>query len=164
LNDLGALILYGGALVLGVVALARRDASFRRGLRRALEQSINLLPRMIFALIAAGFIVKLIPTEVIVGYLGAESGFKGILIGSLTGLIVPSGPAVAFAIAAAFALEGASVPALVSFLTGWSVFAAHRVLIFEIPLLGAHFVRLRMLSVTALPIIAGTAAMLITSF
>ena len=98
------------------------------------------------------------------GYLGAESGFKGILIGSLTGLIVPSGPAVAFAIAAAFALEGASVPALVSFLTGWSVFAAHRVLIFEIPLLGAHFVRLRMLSVTALPIIAGTAAMLITSF
>lgn len=163
MNSVGAWILYGGAIILGGVALARRDETFKLGLRRALEQAIVILPRMIFALIAAGFIVKLIPTEIIVGYLGSESGFKGILIGSLTGLIVPSGPAVAFAIAAAFGIEGASVPALVSFLTGWSVFAAHRVLIFEIPLLGIHFVRLRMLSVVPLPILAGSIALLVTS-
>lgn len=162
MNGAGALVLYGGAILLGAIALARRDDSFRLGLIRALEQAVIILPRMIFALIAASFIVKLIPTEIIVGYLGAEAGIKGILIGSLTGLIVPSGPAVAFAIAATFALEGASVPALVAFLTGWSVFAAHRIVIFEIPLLGAHFVRLRMLSVIPLPIIAGTLALFVT--
>ncbi|MDH3533719.1 MAG: hypothetical protein OEO82_12370 [Gammaproteobacteria bacterium] len=164
MRELGGLFIYAAAIALALYTLSRRDATFRSGVQRALEQSLILLPRMIFALIAAGFIVRLIPTEIIVSYLGSEAGFRGILIGSLTGLIVPSGPAVAFAIAAAFALEGASVPALVAFLTGWSVFAAHRVIIFEIPLLGAHFLRLRMLSVMPLPIIAGTMALLVTGF
>ena len=56
------------------------------------------------------------------------------------------------------------IPALVAFLTGWSVFAAHRVLIFEIPMFGFHWVRLRMLSVVPLPVIAGALAMLVTGF
>ena len=162
MNGAGTIILYGGALVLGGISLARRDDSFRLGLVRALEQAVIIMPRMIFALITASFIVQLIPSETIVAYLGAEAGIKGILIGSLTGLIVPSGGAVAFAIAATFAFEGASAPALVSFLTGWSVFAAHRVVIFELPLLGTHFVRLRMLSVIPLPLIAGAIAMLLS--
>lgn len=162
MNDVGALFIYTAAVGFAAYAWSRRDASFSLGMRRALEQSLILLPRMIFALIAAGFIVKLIPTDIIVTYLGAGAGFKAILIGSLTGLIVPSGPAVAFAIAAAFALEGASTPGLISFLTGWSVFAAHRMVIFEIPLLGGQFVRLRLLSVLPLPVIAGTLALLAT--
>ena len=163
MNDAGALILYGGGVLLGGIAVARRDDSFRDGLSRALEQAVLILPRLIFALIAASFIVRLIPTDLIVEYLGAEAGIKGIVIGSLAGLVVPSGPAIAFAVAASFALEGASVPALVAFLTAWSVFAAHRVFIFELPLLGARFVRLRMLSVIPLPLIAGAIAMLVTS-
>ncbi len=162
MNGAGTIILYGGALVLGGIAFLRRDDSFRLGLMRALQQVAIILPRMIFALIAASFIVKLIPTELIVAYLGVDAGIKGILIGTLTSLIVPSGPPVAFAIAATFELEGASAPALVSFLTGWSVFAAHRVIIFELPLLGASFVRLRMISVMPLPLIAGAIAMLVT--
>lgn len=164
MNGIGAMFLYAAAVLLGAVALARRDSSFSSGLMRALEQSLILLPRVILAFIAATFIVKLIPTEIIVGYLGTGAGFTAILIASVTGLLVPAGPAVAFAVAAAFALEGASVPALVAFLTGWSVFAAHRVMIFEIPLLGTRFVRLRMLCVMPLPLIAGTLAMLVTAY
>ena len=163
MSGVGTIILYGGAVVLGGIALARRDDSFRLGLVRAVQRAVIILPRMIFALIAASFIVELIPHETIVAYLGAEAGLKGVLIGSLTGLIVPSGGSVAFAVAATFALEGASAPALVSFLTSWSVFAAHRVVIFEFPLLGAGFVRLRLLSVIPLPLIAGAIAMLVSS-
>jgi uncharacterized membrane protein YraQ (UPF0718 family) len=163
LINAGAVILYGGGLLLGGIAVARRDDSFRDGLLRALEQAVLIVPRLIFALIAASFIVKLIPTELIVEYLGAEADIKGIVIGSLAGLVVPAGPAVAFAVAASFALEGASVPALVSFLTAWSVFSAHRIFIFELPLLGAPFVRLRLLSVIPLPFIAGAIAALVTS-
>lgn len=161
MNDFGGIFIFLLAFVFTGIAFLRRDGSLRLGITRSIVQSFVIIPRMIFALIAAGFIVKLIPTEVIVGNLGAEAGLRAILIGSLTGLIVPAGPVVAFAIAAAFALEGASVPALVSFLTAWSVFAAHRILIFEIPMLGLHWVRLRMLAVTPLPIIAGLIALLI---
>ncbi len=162
MNGFGELVLYSAGILLGGIALARGDHSFSMGLKRALEQSLILLPRVILAFIAATFIVKLIPTEIIVGHLGAGAGFTAILIASVTGLLVPAGPAVAFAVAATFALEGASVPALIAFLTGWSVFAAHRVLIFEIPLLGARFVRLRMLCVIPLPLIAGALAMIAT--
>lgn len=163
MTDVGALFIYSLAVVLAAVALLRRDQTFAQGMERAAQQAITILPRMVFALIAAGFIVKLIPTDIIVSNLGAGAGFRGILIGSLTGLIVPSGPVTAFAIAAAFASEGASTPALISFITGWSVFAAHRVVIFEIPLLGLPFVRLRMLSVLPLPLIAGALALFATS-
>ena len=128
MDSFGAFVIYGAAVLLALLALARRDATFRAGVQRATEQALIILPRLVFALVAAGFIVVLIPTEVIVRYLGAESGMTGILIGAFTGLIVASGPAMSFAIAAAFATEGASAPALVAFLTGWSVFAGHRVL------------------------------------
>ncbi|MBT8100845.1 MAG: hypothetical protein KJO82_13905 [Gammaproteobacteria bacterium] len=163
MNGFGALFIYGAALGLAAYTVARRDTTFANGIRRAIEQATIILPRLIFALLGAGFLVTLIPTEVIVRFLGEESGFTGIMIGSLTGLLVASGPALSFAIAAAFATEGASVPALVAFLTGWSVFAAHRVLIFEIPMFGLHWVRLRMLAVVPLPPIAGALAMLVTT-
>jgi uncharacterized membrane protein YraQ (UPF0718 family) len=160
-NNAGAYILYGGAVLLGIVALLKHDDSFRRGLSRAAEQALVILPRLIFAMIAANFIVTFIPSDSIVRFLGADGGLTAVLIGTLAGMIVPSGPAVAFSVAAAFALEGASAPALVAYLTSWSVFAAHRIFIFELPLLGASFVKLRVISVIPLPLLAGTIAILV---
>ena len=151
----GVLVIYGLLIVLGTAALSRADGSFQQGLIRGVEQVIKLVPRMLCALVAAGFLAKLIPTEIIGGFLGAEAGFIAIVVGTLAGMIVPAGPVVSFSIAAVFANEGASVPALVSFITSWSVFALHRVIIFEIPLLGISFTRLRMLSVLILPLLAG---------
>lgn len=151
----GVYVVFFAATLLVAFALSRRDDSLRLGLTRAVEQFVIIVPRMICALIAAGFMVKLIPTDIIGRFLGVEAGFTAILIGSVTGLLVPAGPVIAFAIAAAFATEGASVPALVSFITCWTLFSAHRILIFEVPLLGGSFMRLRMLSVLILPLLAG---------
>ena len=162
MSDFGALFIYGAAVLLLAVAFFRHDGSLQLGMHRALSQAVQILPRMVVALIAAGFIVTLIPTDIIVHYLGSESGLIGILIGSITGLIVPGGPVIAFAIAAAFAGEGASLPSLVAFVSGWSVFATHRIVIFEIPMLGAPFVRLRMLAVMPVPVLAGLLTMLVT--
>lgn len=161
MNSAGAYILYGGAILLGIVALLKHDDSFRRGLSRAAEQALVILPRLIFAMIAANFIVTFIPSDSIVRFLGAEAGLTAVLIGTLAGMIVPSGPAVAFSVAAAFALAGASAPALVAYLTSWSVFAAHRIFIFELPLLGASFVKLRVIAVIPLPLLAGAIAILV---
>jgi uncharacterized membrane protein YraQ (UPF0718 family) len=115
---------------------------------------------MICALIAAEFLAMLIPTEVISQFLGRDAGLLAIFIGSLTGLLVPSGPVISFSIAATFANAGASVPAVIAFLTAWSLFSAHRILIYEIPLLGISFLRLRLLSVLILPMLSGVIAML----
>jgi len=66
---------------------------------------------------------------------------------------------IAFAIAAVFAKSGATAGALAAFLTSWSIFAAHRIIIYELPLLGPSFLRLRATSALILPFLAGLMAM-----
>lgn len=159
MTPIGMVIIYGAPVVLGGYALARRDGTFRKGLIRAIEQFVKLVPRMLCALVAAGFVAKLIPTSFISRFLGDEAGVTAILIGTITGLIVPSGPVVAFSIAATFAQAGAADAPIISFITTWTLFAVHRMVIYEIPLLGFSFLRLRLLSVFLLPPLAGLVAM-----
>ena len=154
------LVIYMLPIILGAYAYSRGDDSFRKGLTRGLEQFIIIVPRMICALIAAEFLAMLIPTEFISQFLGNDAGMVAILIGSLTGLMVPSGPVISFSIAATFATAGASIPAVIAFLTAWSIFSAHRVLIYEIPLLGVSFLRIRLLAVLILPVLSGVLTML----
>ena len=130
------LIIYVSPIILGAYAYSRGDKSFQKGLVRGLEQFTIIVPRMICALIAAEFVAMLIPAEVISQFLGDEAGIVAVLVGTLTGLIIPSGPVISFSIAATFANAGASIPAVIAFLTAWSLFSAHRILIYEIPLLG----------------------------
>ncbi|EDM47934.1 hypothetical protein MDG893_15130 [Marinobacter algicola DG893] len=157
--SIGTAIVYGAPIVLGSYALSRRDGTFQQGLVRAVEQFVKLVPRMFCALVAAGFVAKLIPTAFISRFLGDEAGMTAILIGTVTGLVIPSGPVVAFSIAATFAKAGAADSALVAFITAWTLFAIHRVVIYEIPLLGLSFLRLRLLSVFLLPLLAGAMTM-----
>jgi uncharacterized membrane protein YraQ (UPF0718 family) len=162
--SVGILILYSMAGILMALALSRGDGSFRLGLRRALEQFLILAPRMFCALIAAGFIAKLIPSEFIARYLGSEAGMIAVLIASATGIAIPAGPVIAFSIAAVFAQAGASVPALIAFITSWSIFAAHRIFIYEIPLLGLSFLRLRLVAVGITPLVAGVIGIVVGWF
>jgi len=52
--------------------------------------------------------------------------------------------------------------ALISFLTAWPVFAFHRVLAYELPMMGIQFVRIRLLACLTLPPLAGLLAAAIT--
>lgn len=157
--NIGLVVLGLAAIALAATALVRDKTLFTRGMERAIEQAAHLVPRMICALIGAGFVGKLIPTGFIAQYLGGEAGVSAILVATAAGLIVPAGPVIAFSIAAVFARADASVPALVAFITSWSLFAAHRMFMYEIPLLGFSFLRLRVAAVAVVPILAGLIAM-----
>lgn len=154
---LAVLLLIFAALV--ALALRRREAASPIA-RRIVEQFAKLVPRMLCALVAAGFIAQLIPKQAISGLLGAEAGLLALPIAAAAGLVIPAGPVIAFPIAVVFAKSGASVPALITFITSWSLFAAHRILIYELPLLGPSFLRLRAASVVLLPFLAGLLAVL----
>lgn len=156
-----------GLLACLVIISLRMGIAFQPVVKRFIEQFAMLVPRMLCALIAAGFIAELIPKSFIAGYLGDDAGLAALPVAALAGLAVPSGPVVLFAIAAVFARSGATPAALVTFITSWSMFALHRTLIYEIPLLGLSFLRFRTLSVLAIPFVAGLMAMavgLVTSF
>lgn len=164
--SVGFLVLFAILVILLGLAITRRESPGPI-VKRFIEQVAKLLPRMICALIAAGFVAELLPKEAIARLLGAEAGLLAIPIAAATGLLIPAGPVISFAVAAVFAKAGASTPALVTFITSWSIFAAHRILIYEIPLLGPSFLRMRALSAVALPFLAGVLSVvvgLITSF
>ena len=150
-------------MVLAVLVLRRPGRKMDEALRYAGGQAIAVLPRIPIAIIAAGFLAELLPQESISAWIGADSGFTGILIASAVGAAIPSGPIISFPVAIALLHLGAGVPQLVAFLTAWSVFALHRLLMWELPLLGGAFVAKRLAVSLVLPPIAALIALLIIS-
>ncbi len=146
------------AAVLAGTAMSRRDGSLADGALYGADQLVRLLPRLVVALTAAGFIAPLIPGDEVGRWLGTDSGALGIAIAAFAGLLIPSGPVVTFSLAAVLFHAGAGTPQMVAFVTSWSVFALHRITIYEIPMLGWRFLSVRLLSVLPLPLIAGFAA------
>jgi uncharacterized membrane protein YraQ (UPF0718 family) len=151
--------LWALALVLGALALRRGRETARRGLEISLERVLGIIPRIAVALLTAGFVAKLLPGEPIAALIGAESGWRGVLIASLTGGFVPAGPIIAFPLVVVLAKAGAGFPQIVAFLTAWSVFAFHRVLIYETTLMGWRFSAVRLASSLVLPPLSGFLAM-----
>ncbi len=151
----GTIALWLIAAVLGALALSRRDRRHRAGLTFALDRFVEIFPRIILALLTASFVSSLIPAETIAAWLGNDSGLAGILLASLLGGIIPGGPVIAYPVAVLLDTAGAGLPQIVAFLTAWSVFAIHRVLLFEISLIGWRFTALRLASSLPLPVVAG---------
>lgn len=146
------------AAVLAGAAISRRDGSLRAGLAYGADQLVRLLPRLVVALTAAGFIAQLIPGDAVGRWLGSGSGVLGIAVAAFAGALIPAGPVVTFSLAAVLVHAGAATPQMVAFITSWSVFALHRITIYEIPMLGWRFLAVRAMSVLPLPLIAGFAA------
>jgi uncharacterized membrane protein YraQ (UPF0718 family) len=134
----------------------------RRAASTAVDQFVRMLPRLTCALLAAGFLGTLVPAEPIGSWLGAESGAKGILVASLLGGFTPGGPIVSFPIVVVLRDAGAGLPQLVAFLTAWSVFAFHRVLVYELTLMGWRFSATRLVASLVLPPLAGFTALGLT--
>ncbi len=110
------------------------------------------------SLLAAGVAEVLVPRDWIGGALGEESGLRGILIGTAAGVATPAGPFVSMPIAAVMLRSGAALGPVVAFVTGWSLLALHRLVAFEVPILGLRFALFRWSLCLVLPVLAGLAA------
>lgn len=156
--DYATVIIWIIALALGAVAFFRKDQSCHKGLQLAWKQARAITPKIVMALLVSGFFSQIIPTELVAQWLGKDAGLRGVMIGSLIGGLIPGGPIICFPVIFVLLKAGAAVPALISFLTAWSVFAFHRVLAYELPLMGIQFVRIRLLACLILPPLAGVMA------
>lgn len=127
------------------------------------QEVLRIIVRLPFALIAASCIAELVPQRAIAAVLGNEAGLTGIVAASVLGGLMPGGPIVSFPIAIVFAQQGAGGPQVVALITGWSVYAFHRVVAYEGPIMGWPFVGLRMAASWFLPPLAGVVAGLLAS-
>jgi len=151
-------------IVMGVIAVVLLFIGYQKGggehilgLKSAGQLLLSITPLLIFAFIVAGMAQALIPQETISRWVGVESGFRGILVGSALGGLMPGGPFVTLPIAAGFLRTGASIGTMVAFMTGWSLLALTR-LPLEMGLLGWKFVLVRLACTFFFPPIAGLIA------
>lgn len=86
----------------------------------------------------AGMIEVLIPAEFVQQWLSKEAGFKGIILGSLGGMILAMGPYAAFPIIASILASGAGLGTIVSIITGWTLLGLSKAP-FEAAFFGAKF-------------------------
>lgn len=154
---IGLVAIWGIAGILAI--LAARRGLLRQGAVMSFERFLEVLPRVGLALLAAGFLSHLVPSGPIAHVIGPESGFSGMVIAALVGGFIPSGPIVSFPVVVVLTQAGAGFPQVVAFVTAWSVLAFHRVLIYEITLMGWRFSAVRLASSVLMPLVAGLLAL-----
>ena len=145
------------AIILLSIGYYKGQGQHISGMKSALNMTIEILPLLIFAFIVAGMIQFLLPRELLSKWIGAESGMKGILLGTVAGGFAPGGPYVSLPFVAGLLRSGASVGTMVAFLTGWSLWAVSR-LPMEVGILGWKFTLIRIASTFFFPPIAGLIA------
>jgi uncharacterized membrane protein YraQ (UPF0718 family) len=147
------------ALVLIALAYSKGEGQYIIGLNSALKMTIQILPMLIFAFIIAGMIQVLLSHEVVSKWVGAESGLRGILIGTIAGGLSPGGPYVSLPVAVGLLRAGAGVGTMVAYLTAWSLWAIAR-LPMEFGILGWRLTLIRLVCTFFFPPIAGFLAQL----
>ena len=151
-------------IIMGVIAIVLLFIGYQKGggehilgLRTAGNLLIQIIPLLICAFIIAGMVQVLIPHEMISKWIGMESGFRGILLGTMMGSLTPGGPFISMPIAIGLLRTGASIGTMVAFITAWSLIAIQR-LPLELGILGWQFALIRLACVFFFPPIAGLIA------
>jgi uncharacterized membrane protein YraQ (UPF0718 family) len=160
---------WSSAVIAISVTVSAAVVYWRDGQARFLEILIgdlglfaDILPKVLAACLIAAFVAVLMPRETVLRWVGAESGFLGIVIATLAGVICPGGPITIFPIAAAFVAIGADIGAAVAFITSWTLLGYGRALVWELPFFGGDFVIWRMIVSIPLPIVAGLLARIVS--
>ena len=153
-------------LIIGGIGLVAGVAVYRlhgpEGVMRALGVAagvfLGVLPAMLAGLLLAGSLKQLIPAGALAKWMGAESGWRGLGVATVAGMAMPGGPMAAFPLVLVLAQAGADRGALIAFIVAWALNGFQRVLVWEVPLLGADFAILRFLCGLPMGFLAGALA------
>lgn len=152
--------LWSVVAVLAFIALRQSRVLFKSGIKGGAVDFARLMPRLTIGVIGSGFIAEIMPQQFIAAWLGPNSGFVGTLVASLAGALTPGGPMIGFAIGVAALKSGAAAPQVIAYSTAWALFALHRVFLWELPMMPARLVWLRVIGSVPLPFLAAWIAML----
>lgn len=156
-----ATVLLGSmAVVLTIMAYYRGGGAHIDGLKHAFRLTLNILPLIFFAMIIGGMVQILIPKDLVMHWIGSDSGIRGIIIGMLAGVVSPGAPYVSYPIAAALIQSGAGFATIVSFVTSFSLLSATKIPM-ELGIMGFKFTFIRLVSTVFFPIIAGLLALVL---
>ncbi len=153
--DFSVVLLAVLAAAFAIVAYLKDPGLPALGAKTGLKMIWFVLPRLVPALILAGMLQVLVPQETVARYFGRQSGISAILMASAAGVITPGGPMVSVPLLVVLANSGMALGPLVAYMTAWSLFGMQRIIAWEAPLMGWHFVLVRVVPSLAFPVIAG---------
>ena len=161
----GRKVIDGGFLVLCALTLAAALAvGLTRGWDRAavlgtdgLAFVVVLMPKILCGVFVASALPVLLPREKVAGWVGPDSGTRGLFYAAIAGAVIPGGPMMTFPLAAGLLAAGADLAAALTCVTAWSLYGLNRTLIWELSFLNADLVGLRVLLCLPLPILLGLA-------
>ena len=84
------------------------------------------LPILLLGFAIAGLVQVLVPKELISRWLGAQAGVQGVLVACVIGGLVPGSPYAVFPLVGGLYRSGASLGAVVGFVSAWSLWSVSR--------------------------------------
>lgn len=155
------ILLWAIVVVLALIAATRGRILLRDGAHDGLIEFLYLLPRLTIGIVGSGYLAEILPQELLADWLGPRSGPAGLMLAGVAGALTPGGPMVGFAIGAAALKSGAGAPQVIAYATAWALFALGRLFVYELPMMPARVVWLRVAVSLPLPFIAAACALLI---
>jgi len=154
---------FWGFLAFAVVAgtacwLVLGEAAFVDALVTDVGLILRMMPRVGLALALAGLLWVTLPRDRVTALIGHESGLRGLLIATGAGIITPGGPSSAFALLAVLGGAGADRGAMVAYIVSWAILGIQRILVWDVPFMGADFSFVRFLVCLPLPFVTGLIA------
>jgi hypothetical protein len=155
------ILLWGSLVGVGIIAWRQDKTVLTTALRKGGMDFVNIVPRIALGVIGSGFIAAIIPSEIIVGGLGPDTGWLGVATAVVAGAATPGGPVIGFSIGAVALKSGGGTPQVVAYIVAWALFAFQRVILWEIPFMPARFVWFRCAVSVPFPFLAAAIVMVI---
>lgn len=154
-------LLWGSLIGVAILAWTQDRKVMTTALRKGTMDFVYIVPRIALGVIGSGFIAAIIPSHVIVGGLGPDTGWLGVATAVIAGAATPGGPVIGFSIGAVAMKSGGGAPQVVAYVVAWALFAFQRLILWEIPFMPARFVWFRAAVSLPFPFLAAAIAMLI---
>ena len=119
-------------------------------------------PKVAAGTFIASTLPLLMPRDRLAGWIGRESGMRGIALATLAGAAIPGGPMMIFPISVGFLTAGADMGAVIAFLTSWNLLGLNRTLIWEFSFYTPDLVWFRWLVSLPMPFALGWLARSLT--
>jgi uncharacterized membrane protein YraQ (UPF0718 family) len=150
-------LLVGGLVVLCAVIAWRTGGAQRIGeaFSSGTALFLSVLPNLILGFALAGFLAVLVPKELVSRWMGDQAGFRGIMVGAISGMLTPGGPFTHFPILASFLAKGAAVGPVCAYIAAWALIGVNRLLVWELPILGPRVTLVRFLASVGIPPVIG---------
>lgn len=124
------------------------------GLAAAVQTLLRVFPILVVAFTVSGLVSTTISSDAVSRWLGKNAGWKGPLLGSLMGALVPGGPFFFYPLMATLIISGANVGTMISFVAAKSLWNIVRVPV-EIAFVGVEITAIRFMITFFIPILAG---------